>query len=495
MLTAEQARAIQLVIDDGKNIAITGGAGVGKSFTIHHLAKAAREKGLVVAVTAATGIAALNIKGTTLHSFLGLGLAKGNVQDLIKLAKKGKVKKRLTSTNLLIIDEMSMVDPVFLAVLDEVLRNVRKSMVKPFGGMRIVLVGDFAQLPPVVTRADMAGRVLHQHQDEAATFVFESPVWKSCVHEVVYLTQVQRQIGDARFFELLNRMRIACNTQEDIEIIRSRVVASLPSFDGIEPTRLYPLRADVGNINATHLQAIEASTVTFKAQVTSVPVSCGTNAFLIKSIQQQLDKAELRLVKSVPVDRELHLKVGAQVMLRHNVDVEGGLANGSRGIVTDYGIDPDSGTQEKVPRVRFVCGKEVLVCRNAWVSKLDGVGTVTFSQIPLDLAWACTIHKSQGLTLDLVEMALDHTVFEFGQAYTALSRARTLANTRITSFDPSCIRAHPKVVAFYGGVCICPTPTPLAPLTSSIHGESFFDDPPADPSFPRLSKKPRKDSS
>lgn len=441
VLHPDQARVLEL-IRQGRNVFMTGGGGVGKSFVIHAVVAQEQAAGRQVAIAASTGVAADQIGGCTLHALLGLGLAKESADKLAAAASRNaRIRNRWNRLSLLIIDEVSMIDPDFFEAVDFVARSLRRELTKPFGGIQLLLSGDFYQLPPVFTGG--------ARDPSLPTFCFQARAWQDAVHDTVELTHIFRQQNDSQLSELLQRARRGNITLGDIELLSSRVNAPLTDFIGIEPTRMHARRANVDEINASNLASLgDVQTETFTATVhwEIDPTKRRIADVQRKAMMDSLNKASTSVVNNAAAKKEVQLKIGAQVMLLCNLDVSNGLVNGSRGVVTRFSPSPTS--QRLSPVVRFA-RSEIVVDRYTWEHKVEDVGTVYYKQVPLQLAWAVTIHKAQGLSLDCVEIALDRSVFEYGQAYVALSRVRTLAGLRLLSFTPATLIAHPLVTTFY----------------------------------------------
>lgn len=460
-LHPDQARVLEL-IRQGKNVFMTGGGGVGKSFVIHAVVAQEQAAGRHVAIAASTGVAADQIGGCTLHALLGLGLAKDPADKLASAAaRNSKIRNRWNRLSLLIIDEVSMIDPDFFESVDFVARTLRRELTKPFGGIQLLLSGDFYQLPPVFTGG--------ARDPALPTFCFQARAWQDAVQETVELTHIFRQQNDTQLSELLQRARRGTITLDDMELLSSRVNATLTDFTGIEPTRMHARRANVDEINATNLAALgEVQTEAYNASVHwEIDPTRGRRVADVqrKAMLESLSKASTSVINNAAAKREMQIKVGAQVMLLCNLDVSNGLVNGSRGVVTRFSASPAS--QRLMPVVRFA-RSEIIVDRYTWEHKVEDVGTVYYKQVPLQLAWAVTIHKAQGLSLDCVEIALDRSVFEYGQAYVALSRVRTLSGLRLLSFTPAVLVAHPLVTAFYAQLSASSAPSSSSLLTSTL---------------------------
>jgi ATP-dependent DNA helicase PIF1 len=455
-LTLKQRTVVDKVLAR-ENVFMTGGAGVGKSHVLKCVVAIARRRGMKVVVTASTGVAADQIDGVTLHSQLGLGLAQEPLPVLLKkVARSGKIKKKWAGVQLLVIDEVSMVDPDFFETVDQVLRALFRKPLLPFGGVALLITGDFFQLPPVLPR----DRPVH-----LPSFAFQTRAWRDAIptESVVQLIEIFRQAGDPQLAHVLSRLRRAEHTLDDIVLLCGRVGAVLELPDGIEPTRMYSRKVCVDAINHRKLGELPAESDSHvfpsscffdldtegpskkRPRASSSGAPASTSVMTRVQKVAALKEAQVHVRKHAPTAEELHLKVGAQVMLLANLDVESGLVNGSRGVVTGFarhgGADPQ-------PTVKFA-SRELTMERYVWEHAVPGAGTVSFRQIPLRLAWAVTIHKAQGLSLDYIDIKLDRSVFEYGQAYVALSRVRSLEGLTLEAFVKSVLRAHPEVIEFY----------------------------------------------
>jgi len=403
IMTQEQRYVLDCV-RSGKNVFFTGGAGTGKSFLIQKIIGVLPPDHTFI--TASTGVAAFQIGGTTLHSFAGIGSGTAPISTCVELAKRKTVAQQWKKCKHLIIDEVSMVDGNFFKKLEHVARQIRNSD-KPFGGIQLILTGDFLQLPPVTKG------------DEVRRFAFETSAWQRCVQVNIELTEVKRQ-SDQVLVDILNRLRVGKCTDADTEVLKG--TKGNVAREGIIPTKLCTHTDDVNMINKRELEKCEGEEKRF--------IAIDSDPGLSKFIEN-----------STPVEGVVKLRVGAQVMLLKNLQVSTGLVNGARGRVESF-------TQEGNPVVVFLGGNKQEIKYDKWTIK-SGVGvTLTRTQIPLRLAWAFSIHKSQGMTLDCVEVSLSR-VFECGQAYVALSRAKNLHSLRILDFKPGCVRADSKVIKFY----------------------------------------------
>ncbi|KAJ3595382.1 hypothetical protein NHX12_004686 [Muraenolepis orangiensis] len=396
-LNKEQAAVLTAVLS-GKNVFFTGSAGTGKSFLLKRIVGSLPPKSTYA--TASTGVAACHIGGTTLHNFAGIGSGSAPLEQCIELAQRPGVLTHWTTCRHLIIDEVSMVDAPL---------SVRRST-EPFGGIQLIVCGDFLQLPPI------------SKGKEKAAFCFQARSWRKVIQVNMELMEVRRQT-DPAFISLLQAVRMGRITEEVTAKLLGSAYHKIER-DGIMATRLCTHKDDVELTNENKLQQLPGSVRVFEA-VDSDPS-------LVKTIDAQS-----------PVNRILQLKEGAQVMLTKNLEVQRGLVNGARGVVV--GFEPG---RQGLPHVRFLCGATEVMKRERWMFKAGGGLYLSRLQLPLKLAWAISIHKSQGMTLDCVEISLAR-VFENGQAYVALSRAKTLEGLRVMDFDPRVVRADPDVLLFY----------------------------------------------
>ncbi len=438
-LTQQQLSVIDHLLE-GENLFLTGGGGVGKSYLLSVIYTefpglkkrlfAAKNPGSIsklprIQMCAMTGCAALLLghKAKTLHSWAGIGLGKGSVSELyVKIRRNQKSMKNWLCTDLLIIDEVSMMTAELLDKLNEIGKKVRGNK-KPFGGIQVLLVGDFFQLPPV------------NKSDEATKFAFESDAWKELITSSIELTEIQRQ-KDEKFQKVLKEARIGALTKESCEL--------LAGFQGrdwkenkIRPTLLFPRRAEVDMINDSNLRALTGRRYTYKARL----VYDGKIPEGFSESNEGFQKALQMFDSDAAYAKELELMLNAQVMLIANTDPDSGLVNGSRGVVV--GFCPST----ELPIVEFLNGVRKPVGTHTW--PIEDYEFVSRAQVPLRLAYAVTIHKSQGATLDSALVDIGSGVFEYGQAYVALSRVRSLEALYVYDFDPTAFKAHPKVKAFY----------------------------------------------
>ena len=418
-LTPDQAAALEAVLA-GASILLTGPAGTGKSFTVARIVVDARARFPArgaVAVTATTGTAAQLIDGRTLNSWLGAGLARGPAASW---SRSKAADERMRAARLLIVDEASMLAAEFLEEVNAHAQRARGNDA-PFGGLQIVFVGDFAQLPPVGEKGRPAG------------FAFAAAAWAALAPRICLLTTIVRQ-ADPAFQQMLQRLRVGRPIADDIARLEACRATEFPH--GIEPTRLRALNRDADDINRDALDRMLQS-----------------GAELVTFERFAFGGAAL----SADAPTEFSACVGAQVMVTRNCrgrDVDGGsvtLANGTRAVLIAAApaADPSEGL---CATLQLVDGS-VCVLEPARAGSTDGApGRPRRGELfmPLQLAWAISIHRAQGATLDALEIDLGPSLFECGQAYVAVSRARDLASVRVTRLDPRAFRCNPAVLAFYG---------------------------------------------
>ena len=417
-LNEKQELAFQAILQ-GQSIFLTGSGGTGKSFLlskVYDAMKSRCSRGL--SLTALTGCAALLLhpSARTLHSWAGIGLGDVSATTLIEKAKRNRrAAMRWKMTDCLVIDEVSMMTPDLFEKLDAVGRAIRRRP-EPFGGLQLVLVGDFFQLPPV-TRGE-------------TIFLFESPLWTSLALPIHELTDIHRQ-KDPVFQAILTEARRGSLSKESLEMLGTRMGLDYSGLK-IQPSMVFTRRAEVHDLNLKHFGALttEQRTYTVKTVAEGKALS---NPYAETAIE--------KLDKTAPYHAEITLAIGAQVMLITNLQ-EQGLVNGSRGVVSGFGPEPS-----RYPLVEFRTGVVLLVEPASWGT--PDVPNLFRSQIPLILAYAVTVHKTQGSTLDCALIDVGRRTFEYGQAYVALSRVKEMGSLFIHDLDPEAFRAHPKVKAFY----------------------------------------------
>jgi ATP-dependent DNA helicase PIF1 len=403
-MTQNQALTI---LKTGANVFLTGEPGAGKTHTINEYVAYLRSHGIEPAITASTGIAATHIHGQTIHSWSGIGIRKSlSPYDLDKMASTEYLVRRIQKTKILIIDEISMIDGYTLDLVDAVCRTIRQKE-EPFGGLQVVLVGDFFQLPPI------------SRKDEPVPFAFESNVWRTMKPLVCYLTEQHRQ-SDEHFLALLSAIRRNESMDNHIIHLKDRMISDDDVFEHTEITRLFAHNADVDTINQSALRSIEGPTNLYT-------MTTKGRESLIESLKKGCLSPE-----------RLELKTGAVVMCTKN-NTQKGFVNGTTGTIVRF--EPGS----KYPVIRTKDDEEIIVEPMDWSVEEDGKIRASITQLPLRLAWAITIHKSQGLSLDTALMDL-RQVFEYGQGYVALSRVRTLAGLYLTGWNEQTFQVHPRIL-------------------------------------------------
>ena len=451
------------ILQTGQNVFLTGSAGSGKTYTLNQYINYLRARRVPVAVTASTGIAATHMNGTTIHSWSGIGIKDElSERDLTNLSRKQFLADRLKDTAVLIIDEISMLHAKQLNLVNQVLKHVRKND-KAFGGIQVVVAGDFFQLPPIGSRGE-------SNRDK---FAFMSEAWLDAEFHICYLSEQHRQVsaaseGGLDLDDILNQIR-----RQDVSF--EAIAALEATYDqdvDIKRTRLYTHNLNVNKINDKELAELNGEMMRFEATAIGE------------------DKLVDTLKKTVRTQDELILKVGAKVMFIKN-NTELNVSNGTMGeligfatVKVDDSADKakaekdakadaknDSSTNDKtiededdiadaklkskskalskkpitqkMPVVRLNSGREVIAEPEEWIIE-DEAGEVlaSYSQVPLCLAWAITIHKSQGMTLDAAEIDLSRT-FELGQGYVALSRLKSLAGLQLLGMNTMSLQLDP----------------------------------------------------
>lgn len=414
-LSEKQQQALEL-FNQRQNLFISGGAGSGKSHLLHFLKHYYTQ--FALEITASTGVSAINVNGSTIHSFSGIGLGNMPLEQSIENVmqpKMSKVRRRIRSTNILAIDEISMISAQTLDLIDQVLQAVRENN-KPMGGMQIVLFGDFLQLPPV------------SRYGENFDFCFNSQVWQNLDLQVIILDKIFRQ-DDQDFVKILQDLRFGKISKTSQEILASRI-NNLDQNNIIRPTILTTHNAKVEKINYEFLKKIPSEEIIHNAKFEG-------NQYKIEFLKKNCLALE-----------NLKLKVGAQVMMIKNTYQKDGIINGSLGVIKGFS------SKKNYPIVQFTNFRELTIGPEEWLlERFDHesktlVAEAKMTQIPLILAWAMTIHKSQGLTLDKIACDLKDS-FSDGQTYVALSRARSLEGITIDSIDFSKISANQEAIKFY----------------------------------------------
>lgn len=389
-MTQEHALSI---LKTGTNVFLTGSAGTGKTYVLNQYIEYLKDRKVPVAITASTGIASTHIGGVTIHSWSGIGVKETlSGRELAGMKTKKYLKDKIGKAKVLIIDEISMLHKRQLDLVDLVLQSF-KDTIESFGDLQVVFCGDFFQLPPIGSNEERS-------RDK---FAFMSNAWVNAGVSVCYLTKQYRQ-SDNELNDLLNEIRTNSISTKSIELLKT---ANQPL--NFEPTKLYTHNADVDRINQQFLEDLSGKKRYFKATTTG---------------DKQLIEV---LKKTVLAGNELQLKIGAKVMFVKN-NYDKGYINGTLGEVIEY-----SGVG--LPVVKLNSGDKITVTPEKWsIDDENGKSLASFNQIPLRLAWAITVHKSQGMTLEGAEIDLTKT-FESGQGYVALSRLKSLNKLYLLGFN------------------------------------------------------------
>lgn len=400
-MTQDKALAI---LKSGTNVFLTGSAGTGKTYVLNKFIQHLKDAKVDVSVTASTGIAATHIKGSTIHSWSGLGVKQEVTRKNLEKIKKTKhYREQFRKTKVLIIDEISMLHKKQLESLHEILSFCLDNL-KAFGGIQVVLCGDFFQLPPI-------GNYGERSKDK---FAFMAEAWLHAGFEICYLTEQFRQSENA-LSDILDEIRKGEVAEASRDLLKA---AQNTQFDsGIEPTKLYTHNEDVDFINNQHLADLPGKSRFFKAKTRG-------------------DKALVdTLKKTVLTQEDMPLRKGAKVMfVKNNPDKD--YINGTLGEIIDF-------SSIGFPVVKTIDGKKITASSEEW-SIVDETGKTlaSYIQVPLRLAWAITVHKSQGMTLDAAELDLGKT-FERGQGYVALSRLRSIERLRLLNFNETALQVDP----------------------------------------------------
>lgn len=407
------------ILKTGANVFLTGPAGSGKTYVLREYLKILRDRDIPVGITASTGIAATHMGGMTIHSWSGIGVKDSlSDDDVEEIAQKSFVRPKVESAKVLIIDEISMLHHFRLDLINRIVKKIRKSN-EPFGGLQVIVCGDFFQLPPI----SRAG-------EPDAYFAYHSPSWKEAKFTVCYLEEQHRQI-DREYVGILNGIRAQSLTPEMRDLLHSRIIVRDQSEyevvieDGeiarnIKPTRLYSHNKDVDAENERELAAVPGEPMEYKM------ISYGSKK-LVEGLK-----------KSCLAPEVLKLKVGAQVMFVKN-NRELSYANGTRGIVTECNYDHII--------VKTLDGRDIDVPRESWHIEEGDKVLAEIEQYPLRLAWAITIHKSQGMSLDSAHIDLSKS-FEKGMGYVALSRVRSLLGLSLVGLNDMALHIHPEAFEF-----------------------------------------------
>ncbi len=394
------------ILKSGHNVFLTGSAGSGKTFLLNEFINYLKSENILVGITASTGIAATHINGRTIHSWCGMGIEEKMNQQVRNSIAKSDLKQRLKKTDVLIIDEISMLSASRLDLVDNICKMVRKNE-HPFGGLQVILSGDFFQLPPVA------------RGDEDSRFAFEADIWSRMNLKVCYLEEQHRH-DDKKFLTLLNSLRNRRNLEISKKLLATRLNKEIKSK--VKPTKLYTHNFDVDVYNNLELSRLKNQSKYFEMRTQGLP-----------SLVEKLKNGCL-------APEVLELKIGAVVMFVKN-NFKEGYVNGTVGVV--IGFDDDSGW----PLIETFKGDIIEAKREIWPIEDSGGVLALISQVPLRLAWAITVHKSQGLSLDCAEIDLSRT-FEYGMGYVALSRVRSLSGLKLLGLNDLALEVNQKMIIF-----------------------------------------------
>lgn len=397
-----QAQALK-ILKSGSNVFLTGSAGTGKTFLLNKFISYLKKKKIKAGITASTGVAATHIDGRTIHSWSGMGIEKEISEKLIKkLLRNQEITQRIEEANVLVIDEISMLEAEQLDLVDHICQGLRGNFT-PFGGLQMVFCGDFFQLPPI-------------SRDKKTKFAYESLAWNNLDIKICYLEEHHRQ-EDQKFIDLLNKIRNNEAGAKEMDFLKKRALKKL--YFPIEPTKLYTHNADVDAINNNELSKILEEEKIYYMD------SMGPEE-LVRSLK-----------KNCMAPEELKLKVGAVVMFVKN-NFDAGYVNGTIGKVIYLEDDED-------PIVETKNGTKIIVRPTSWSIEGDDKILASIQQLPLRLAWAITVHKSQGMSLDVAEIDLSKC-FELGMGYVALSRVRTLDGIRLMGINELSLKVNSIIV-------------------------------------------------
>ena len=409
-----------------ENIFITGPGGTGKTYAIKQIYEHAISNNKRICVTALTGVASvlLDCNATTIHSWSGIGISnKTETQIINKIIRSKFYKHNWENTDILIIDEISMMSCKLFELLNKIGQVIRSNK-KPFGGIQLIFSGDFFQLPPV----------------KETIFCFESELFNNTFDKIINLTKVFRQ-NDNTYKKLLLNMRKGLISKKSIELLNSKMIDENFDKNTTNITRLVPTKSKAFEINNYFINNIKDKKYIYKRTYKESSENLNKIEKIKLGLMSETEKeSEYNYIKeSTLTEENLVLKKGAYVMCIANLDLGLGIANGTTGTVVDF-------TPEKLPVVQFDKHK-IVIGKKEW--KSENVPGISVFQIPLILAWGITIHKAQGLTLDKAIVDIGKDLFEAGQMYVALSRIKSLEGVYLKEFNINNLKINYKVLSYY----------------------------------------------
>lgn len=394
-LNEKQKNVIELV-KEGKNVFITGSAGTGKSYILKYITNYLRNVNKKYAITALTGCAAILINGQTIHSYLCLGLNNNSATYVYNKYKNAL--KKINNLNVIIIDEISMMDSDLLEKINKLLCLIKNNKY-PFGGIQIIFIGDFCQLPPI-----------------NGMYCFQNSLWNELKLNTIILTEIMRQKDDNNFQLILEEIRKGKCSNETYKILKS---LKNTTFDNdIKPTRLYPINVNVDLINTKEFNKLKKENDDFTITY---------NSYSSENSNIDLKNYNITLTKN------------AQVIITRNISIDDGLYNGTRGVVVEL--------NENNIIIKDINNKIHII--NYYKDINENNNKIWISFLPIKLAYALSIHKSQGSTIDALEIDLGRDIFVSGQLYTALSRAKSLKSIKIINISKSSFMINNEVKKFY----------------------------------------------